>query len=214
MGRYNKYQRNSYTHAQSHTHTHTFARTHARTGWYQISRTHNGRTISWWLVLGWVTTKEYHPLLRLDRQTSTYGALTKTFNNNNNTTIAIIAIIVNIELTYFTLSSSICSSSDATLISSLAFSRSASSSVWRASSSSAWYMALIWDVSLPHFDFNFSNSSANLRFCISRLRTLMRFNATFRSTIQRSRYTVCSTHDKDLKKIIIIILTTFFYCGS
>jgi len=31
-----------------------------------------------------VTTKEYHPLPRLDRQTSTYGALTKTFNNKNN----------------------------------------------------------------------------------------------------------------------------------
>jgi len=61
MDRYNNYQTK-----QLHAHTYTC--------------THN----SWWLVLGWVTTKEYHPLRRLDRQTSTYGVLTKTFNNNNN----------------------------------------------------------------------------------------------------------------------------------
>jgi len=42
--------------------------------------THNG----WRLELGWVTTKEYNLLPRLDRETSTYGALTKAFYNNNN----------------------------------------------------------------------------------------------------------------------------------
>jgi len=60
MNRYNKYQTK-----QLHEHTYTC--------------THN----SWWLVLGWMTIKEYHPLPRLEYQTSTYGALTNTFNNNN-----------------------------------------------------------------------------------------------------------------------------------
>ena len=32
-------------------------------------------------ILGWVTTKKYHPLLRFDRQTSTYGASTNVYNN-------------------------------------------------------------------------------------------------------------------------------------
>jgi len=61
MDRYNKYQTKQ---LQAHTYT----------------CTHN----SWSLVLDWVTTKKYHPLPRLDRQKSTYGALTKIFNNNNN----------------------------------------------------------------------------------------------------------------------------------
>jgi len=58
MDRYNKYQTK-----QLNAHTYTCIRN------------------SWWLVLGWVTTKEYHPLPQLNRQTSAYGALTKIFNN-------------------------------------------------------------------------------------------------------------------------------------
>jgi len=64
MDRYNKYQTK-----QLHAHT------------YPCTRK------SWRLVLGWVTTKEYHPLPRLDRQMSTYGVLTKTFNSNNNNSL-------------------------------------------------------------------------------------------------------------------------------
>jgi len=38
----------------------------------------------WWLVLGWVTTKEYYPLigLRFDLRTSTYGMSTYWYYNN------------------------------------------------------------------------------------------------------------------------------------
>jgi len=66
MDRYNKYQTK-----QLHAHAYIC--------------THN----SWWLVLGWVTTKEYHPLPRLDRPTSTYVAFTKTLNNNNSSLVVI-----------------------------------------------------------------------------------------------------------------------------
>jgi len=34
------------------------------------------------LVFGRVTTKEYHPCLRFDHQTSTYGASINVHNNN------------------------------------------------------------------------------------------------------------------------------------
>ena len=68
MDRYNKYQTK-----QFHTHIHC---------------THN----SWWLLLGWVTTKKYHPLLRFDRQTSTYGASTNVYNNNNNNNKSILQV--------------------------------------------------------------------------------------------------------------------------
>jgi len=37
--------------------------------------THTSR----WLVIGWVTTNEYHPSLRFHRQTSTYGASTSVY---------------------------------------------------------------------------------------------------------------------------------------
>ena len=44
MDRYNKYQTKQYTHAHIHFQT--------------------AHTTEWWLVLGWVTTKEDHPRLR------------------------------------------------------------------------------------------------------------------------------------------------------
>jgi len=60
MVRYNKYQSK-----QLHAHTYTC--------------THN----SWWIVLVWVTTKEFHPLPRLDRQlTSSYGAMKRAVSKN------------------------------------------------------------------------------------------------------------------------------------
>jgi len=59
-----------YKHTQTHTHTH--ARTHAR------ASTHK----SWWLVLGWVTTKEGHPRLPIASTSYTYVLLTPVLQYN------------------------------------------------------------------------------------------------------------------------------------
>jgi len=68
MGRYNKYW-------TKQLNTHTYTCTHT----------------SWWLVLGWVNTKEYLPRLWFDHLKSTCGALTNVYNNNTNAVFCICA---------------------------------------------------------------------------------------------------------------------------
>jgi len=82
-----------------------------------------------------------------------------------------IRVFWQLQFCYLWVLSSSCSSSDATRTSRRDLSFTASSSSFLASSSSAWYIALICDVSLPHLAFSFSSSSDSLRFCASRNRT-------------------------------------------
>lgn len=92
-------------------------------------------------------------------------------NTHRDSFLFIVLYMSHHKYTNLTRISSIWSSREAALISRRAFSFSASSSWWRLSSNSTWYIALICNVSLPHFDFSFSKSSANFRFWASSRRT-------------------------------------------